>query len=81
MALKTADINSGLYIRVEIPRVYGKYRAQFDLIQYINHPLTGEMKEVGREVMECDYSLEGPNIFQQCYMHVKSVAPYTTIDC
>lgn len=76
------NVNGGeLYIRVELPRVYGKFRAQFDLIQYVTHPVTGEKAEVGRETMECDYDLDGGNIFAQCYMHAKSIIPYSTSDC
>lgn len=81
MALQTSEESNGLYIRVELPRVYGKYRAQFDLIQYVNHPITGEKAEVGRETMECDYDLEGANIFEQCYAHAKEALPYATLDC
>jgi hypothetical protein len=66
---------------VELPRVYGKYRVQYDLIQYVDHPITGEKAEVGREVMECDYDLDGPNIFEQCYEHAKKELPYAKIDC
>lgn len=80
MAL-TNDNEGSVYIRVELPRVYGKYRVQFDLIQYVNHPLTGEKAEVGRETMECDYDLDGPNILEQCYVHAKEALPYATIDC
>ena len=58
MAL-TNNNQGALYIRVELPRVYGKYRVQYDLIQYVDHPITGEKAEVGREVMECDYDLDG----------------------
>ncbi|EFN4264641.1 hypothetical protein FQJ03_02655 [Escherichia coli] len=80
MALSTN--NSGvLYIRVELPRVYGKYRVQFDLIQYVDHPVTDEKAEVGRDTMECDYDLNGPNIFEQCYNYAKLELPYATIDC
>lgn len=81
MALQTSKESNGLYIRVELPRVYGKYRVQFDLIQYVDHPITGEKAEVERGVMECDYSLDGPNIFEQCYVHAKEALPYATIDC
>ena len=80
MAL-TNNNQGALYIRVELPRVYGKYRVQYDLIQYVDHPITGEKAEVGREVMECDYDLDGPNIFDQCYEHAKKELPYATIDC
>ncbi|GCL87437.1 hypothetical protein BFD46_05785 [Escherichia coli] len=80
MALTNDDAGS-LYIRVEVPRIYGKYRVQFDLIQYVDHPITGEKAEVERGVMECDYSLDGPNIFEQCYVHAKKALPYATIDC
>lgn len=80
MALKN-DNSGALYIRVELPRVYGKYRAQFDLIQYVDHPITGGRAEVARETMECDYDLDGPNIFEQCYVHAKKELPYATIDC
>lgn len=77
-----ANNNQGaLYIRVELPRVYGKYRVQFDLIQYVDHPITGEKAEVGRDTMECDYDLNGPNIFEQCYNYAKLELPYATIDC
>ncbi|QLP02909.1 Uncharacterised protein [Enterobacter hormaechei] len=81
MALKNNEAVNGLYIRVELPRVYGKYRAQFDLIQYVDHPVTGEKTEIGREMMECDYALDGPNIFEQCYVHAKEKLPYATLDC
>ncbi|EOY8684557.1 hypothetical protein ACT4HQ_003559 [Escherichia coli] len=80
MAL-TNNNHGALYIRVELPRVYGKYRAQFDLIQYVDHPITGEKAEVGRDTMECDYDLNGPNIFEQCYNYAKLELPYATIDC
>ena len=80
MAL-TNNNQGALYIRVELPRVYGKYRAQFDLIQYVDHPITGEKAEVGRDTMECDYDLNGPNIFEQCYNYAKLELPYATIDC
>ncbi|GAB0674824.1 hypothetical protein NB16F77_19020 [Escherichia coli] len=70
-----------LYIRVELPRVYGKYRVQYDLIQYIDHPITGEKAQIDRQIMECDYNLDGPNIFEQCYEHAKKELPYATIDC
>lgn len=80
MAL-TNDNAGLLYIRVELPRVYGKYRAQFDLIQYVDHPITGEKAEVARETMECDYDLDGSNIFEQCYVYAKEALPYATIDC
>ncbi|WP_409248122.1 MULTISPECIES: hypothetical protein [Enterobacteriaceae] len=81
MALKTNDGDIGLYIRVELPRIYGKYRAQFDLVQYVNHPLTGEKAEVGRETMECDYDLDGANILEQCYVCAKARVPYGVLDC
>lgn len=81
MALKTNEAVNGLYIRVELPRVYGKFRAQFDLIQYVDHPVTGEKTEIGREMMECEYALVGANIFQQCYVHAKEKLPYATLDC
>ena len=80
MAL-TNNNQGALYIRVELPRVYGKYRAQFDLVQYVFHPISGERAEVARETMECEYSLDGPNIFIQCYARAKEVLPYSTIDC
>lgn len=80
MAL-TNNNQGALYIRVELPRAYGKYRAQFDLIQYVDHPITGEKAEVGRDTMECDYDLNGPNIFEQCYNYAKLELPYATIDC
>ncbi len=80
MALTNND-QDVLYIRVELPRAFGKYRAQFELVQYVSHPITGERAEVGRETMECDYSLDGPNIFEQCYVHAKEALPYPTIDC
>lgn len=80
MAL-TNDNHGALYTRGKSTRVYGKYRAQFDLVQYVDHPITGEKAEVGRETMECDYSLDGPNIFEQCYVHAKKALPYATIDC
>ncbi len=80
MALTNDDVGS-IYIRVELPRVHGKYLAQFDLIQYVNHPLTGEKAQIDRQTMECDYKLDGPNIFEQCYEHAKKELPYTTIDC
>lgn len=80
MAL-TNNNHGALYICVELPRVYGKYRAQFDLIQYVDHPITGEKAEVGRDTMECDYDLNGPNIFEQCYNYAKLELPYATIDC
>lgn len=81
MALQTSKESNGLYIRVELPRVYGKYRALFDLIQYVDHPITGKKAEVARETMECDYNLDGSNIFEQCYAHAKAELPYATIDC
>lgn len=80
MALANDGSNS-LYIRVEIPRIYGKYKAQYDLVQYVDHPVTGEKAEVGRETMECDYDLNGANIFEQCYKSAKTELPYATIDC
>ncbi|MBI9595733.1 hypothetical protein MXT04_24650 [Escherichia coli] len=80
MALTNDDAGS-IYIRVELPRVHGKYLAQFDLIQYVNHPLTGEKAQIDRQTMECDYNLDGPNIFEQCYEHAKKELPYATIDC
>ena len=81
MALKTEAETSGLYIRVELPRVHGKFRAQFELIQYIDHPVTGVKTEIGREVMECEYALDGPNIFEQCYIHAKATMPFNVLDC
>jgi hypothetical protein len=81
MALKTEAETSELYIRVEMPRVHGKFRAQFELVQYIDHPITGAKTEIGREVMECEYALDGPNIFEQCYVHAKEKVPYATLDC
>lgn len=81
MALMTDQNSSGLYIRVETPRVSGKYEVQFDLIQYVDHPITGEKAEVGREVMQCPYDLAGPNIFEQCYSHAKVELPFNTFDC
>lgn len=80
MALKNEN-TGGLYIRVELPRAHGKYRVQFDLIQYVDHPITGEKVEVGRETMECDYDLDGPNVFEQCYNYAKTQVPYQTVDC
>lgn len=81
MALKTPDATQSIYIRVLLPRVHGKYIAQFELAQYIDHPVTGEKTEIGREMMECDYALDGPNIFEQCYVHAKEKLPYATLDC
>ncbi|EFO4694450.1 hypothetical protein A3436_14345 [Escherichia coli] len=81
MALKTQEESNGLYIRVELPRVHGKFLAQFDLIQYVDHPVTGVKTQVGREMMECEYALDGPNIFEQCYQHAKTTLTYGTIDC
>lgn len=80
MALTTDEVGK-VYIRVELPRIYGKFIVQFDLIQYVDHPITGEKAEVGRETMQCDYILDGANIFEQCYVHAKSKLPYGTIDC
>ena len=81
MALMT-DVNAnGLYLRVELPRVYGKFKVQFDLIQYVDHPISGEKAEVGRQTMECEYDLNGPNIFEQCYEHAKVAFPHNTFDC
>lgn len=80
MALEKKGLNQ-LYIRVELPRVYKKHRVQFDLIQYTDHPLTDQKVEIGREIMECDYDLEGPNVFEQCYNFAKEQLPYDTIDC
>lgn len=80
MAL-TNDNEGSVYIRVELPRVHGKYRAQYDLIQYIDHPITGEKAQIDRQTMECDYDLAGPNIFEQCYVHAKEKLPYATLDC
>lgn len=81
MALMTHEDSNSLYIRIELPRVHGKFKVQFDLIQYIDHPLSGEKAEVGRETMECEYTLTGPNIFEQCYEYAKNTVSYTTIDC
>ncbi len=81
MALMTSKDVEGLYIRVELPRVYGKFKVQFDLVQYVNHPIKGEKAEVGKETMECDYLLDGPNIIEQCYLHAKEKLPYATLDC
>ncbi|MBW9582497.1 hypothetical protein [Escherichia coli] len=81
MALKTNDAGSWLYIRVELPRVHGKYRAQFDLVQYVNHPVTGDKAEVGRETMECDYDLNGANVIEQCYFYAKAKVPFGVLDC
>lgn len=81
MALMTNEESRGLYIRVELPRVFGKHKVQFDLIQYVNHPITGEKAEVGRETMECEYLLDGPNILEQCYVHAKAQLAYETLDC
>lgn len=81
MALMPDERASGLYIRVEGPRVFGKHEVQFDLIQYVDHPLTGEKAEVGREVMQCPYDLAGPNIFEQCYNHAKVELTFNTFDC
>lgn len=81
MALMPDHKSSGLYIRVENPRAFGKYEVQFDLIQYVDHPMTGEKAEVGREVMQCTYDLAGPNIFEQCYAHAKVELPFNTFDC
>ena len=39
MALMSDEKACGLYIRVELPRVLEKYTVQFDLIQYVDHPL------------------------------------------
>ena len=81
MALMPDEKASGLYIRVELPRVFEKYTVQFDLIQYVYHPLTGEKAEVGRQVMQCLYDLDGPNIFQQCYAYAMNILPFNTFDC
>lgn len=81
MALMTGVIANGLYLRVELPRVHGKFKVQFDLVQYVDHPLSGEKAEVGRETMECEYDLNGPNIFEQCYDHAKVAFPHNTFDC
>ena len=81
MALMPDEKAGGLYIRVELPRVFEKHTVQFDLIQYVDHPLTGEKAEVGREVMQCSYDLDGPNIFEQCYNHAKIELPFNTFDC
>lgn len=81
MALMT-DVNAnGLYLRVELPRVHGKFKVQFDLVQYVDHPISGEKAEVGRETMECEYDLNGPNVFEQCYEHAKVAFPHNTLDC
>lgn len=80
MALANDDSES-LYVRVETPRVYGKFIVQFEVAQYIKHPVTSERMEVNREIMECDYDLAGGNIFEQCYMYAKGVITYATVDC
>lgn len=81
MAIKPNEESMGMYIRVELPRVYGKFKVQFELVQYVNHPISGSLAEVGKETMECDYLLDGPNIIEQCYLHAKEQLPYATLDC
>lgn len=81
MALKTEALSSDLYIRVELPRLHSKYEVQFNLVQYMKHPVTEELVAVGTEVLQCPYLLDGDNVFAQCYAHVKSVLGYPTTDC
>lgn len=81
MALKTETPPNELYIRVELPRLHSKYEVQFNLVQYMKHPITKEFVAVGTEVLQCPYLLDGDNVFTQCYAHVKSVLGYSTIDC
>lgn len=81
MALMTDEKANGLYIRVENPKVHCKFDLTFFLVQYIDHPITSEMMEVGREEMTCGYSLDGPNVFEQCYDHAKIELPFNTFDC
>jgi len=81
MALMTDEKANGLYIRVENPRVHGKFDLTFFLVQYLEHPLSGDRVEVGREERTCEYQLDGPNIFEQCYNHAKVELPFNTFDC
>ena len=81
MALMTDEKANGLYIRVENPRVHGKLDLTFFLVQYLDHPLSGDRVEVGREERICEYQLDGPNVFEQCYNHAKVELPFNTFDC
>ena len=81
MALLMVGASDGVYLRVERPRVFGKYKVAFELMEYIYHPVTGERVEASRVSMECDYDIEGPNLLEQCYVYAKGAVSFGTIDC
>lgn len=81
MALQTTDELRGVYLRVESPRIHGKFTVSFFVVQYVTHPIEEVPVEIGREEHHCPYSLDGPNVFEQCYTHLKTVLPYSTLDC
>lgn len=79
MAIRT--VNSDVYIRVERPRIYGKYTVIFDLVEYIYHPISSKKIESSRSSIECNYNLQGGNVFEQCYEEAKRVTDIEVVDC
>ena len=79
MAIRTVD--SEVYIRVERPRIYGKYIVAFDLVEYIYHPFSSKKIESSRSSLERNYNLQGGNIFEQCYEEAKRVTDIEVVDC
>lgn len=74
--------NEGVYLRVRNPSLSGKYHIIFNLEHCIKNPLNSDFVCVKTDTYECEYDLDGGNVFEQCYHAVREQKPDAAfIDC
>ncbi len=67
--------NGHIYMRVRNPSLVGKYHILFNLERCIVSDTPEGVVCVGVETYECEYDLNGSNVYEQCYEFIRSEFP------